>query len=121
MKKLFFILILFFIIGCATGSQIVSSGKVYKGQTKSQLRDKLLNSYPGDDPFVSGSFNLYYPETREEIIWGTSRNQFYLFKSPKNLLRNKKNVIFTSYGILKKNYEGKNHVFTYSPPLHWSS
>ena len=39
-------------------------------------------------------------------------NQFYLFKSPKNLLRNKKNVIFTSYGILKKNYKVKSKIIT---------
>ena len=81
MKNLFIILLLFFVVSCSTGSQIVSSGQVYSGQGKSQLRDKLMSSYPGDDPFITGSFNLYYPETREEIIWGSSRNQFYLFKN----------------------------------------
>jgi len=39
-------------------------------------------------------------------------NQFYLFKSPKNLLRNKKSVIFTSYSILKKNYKVKSKIIT---------
>ena len=39
-------------------------------------------------------------------------NQFYLFKSPKNLLKNKKNVIFTSYSILKKNYKVKSKIIT---------
>ena len=37
-------------------------------------------------------------------------NQFYLFKSPKNLSKNKKHVIFTSKDILNKYYKIKSKI-----------
>ena len=37
-------------------------------------------------------------------------NQFYLFKSPKNLIKNKKHIIFTSNDILNKKYLIKSKI-----------
>ena len=35
-------------------------------------------------------------------------NEFYLFRSPKNLSKNKNHLIFTSLGILDKEYSVKS-------------
>ena len=39
-------------------------------------------------------------------------DQFYLLKSPKNLIKNDKNVFFTSNDILKKKYKNVSKVIT---------
>lgn len=81
MKKVTSIIILFFLYGCATGSSIVNSGQIYKGMSKSSVRSVLYSTYPGDDPFITDGGEQYYPEEKKEILWGYSRNIFYVFNN----------------------------------------
>jgi len=74
---LFFPLIL---LGCATGSDLVSSGSIYKGMSKIQAQKILFGAYPGDDPFLPDGGEQYYPDLKKEIIWGYSNNIYYVFK-----------------------------------------
>mgnify|MGYP001444534095 CR=1 FL=1 len=56
MKRIILFLILAVVLhGCATGTSVVSSGGIYEGMSKQQLRDKLFTTYPGDDPFLTNS------------------------------------------------------------------
>ena len=75
---LFFPLIL---LGCATGSDLVSSGSIYKGMSKIQAQKILYGAYPGDDPFLPDGGEQYYPDIKKEIIWGYSNNIYYVFKN----------------------------------------
>ena len=75
---LFFILV--FIYGCATSQSLISEGKVYQGMSKTSLRNILLDVYPNEDPFVPNSFSEYNSSKKKEIISGSSKNLFYVFK-----------------------------------------
>ena len=76
-----FLLLSVFLHGCTTGSSVVSSGSVYEGMSKQQLRDKLYTTYPGDDPFLPDGGEQYYPDLKKEILWGYSNNIYYVFKN----------------------------------------
>lgn len=81
MKKFLELLIIaFFFNSCATTESIVSSGKIKKDLSKSQLQDAFYVSYPGDDPFIPGSGSEYYSEIDTEIIWGENIKKYYVFK-----------------------------------------
>ena len=82
MKKLLEILVLGLLLSsCATTDSIVSSGKVKKNISKSELSDAFITSYPGDDPLIPGSGSEFFSESNSEIIWGSSKNKFYVFKN----------------------------------------
>ena len=81
MKKLFGILaLLIFLSSCASNEKIVNSGKLKQNLTKSELQDVLFNSYPGDDPFIPGGGSLFIHENNAEIIWGSNKNTYYVFR-----------------------------------------
>ncbi len=82
MKKFLGILILGLLLqGCATSDKIISSGKVYKDMSKSELQDAFMFSLPGEDPFIPGGGSEFIVGNNIEILWGKSRNQFYVFKN----------------------------------------
>ena len=81
LKKFFIFLILsFFTYSCATTENIISGGKIYSGMSKESLRNILLDVYPSEDPFVPNSFSEYDFSAKKEIISGSSKKLFYLFK-----------------------------------------
>jgi hypothetical protein len=82
MKKL--ILISFFSLllgGCISSQNILSEGKLNKGMSKSELRNILLFSYSGDDPFILGGGSEWFSSQNKEIVWGEKRNIFFVFKN----------------------------------------
>ncbi len=81
MKKLITLSCLLFLVACATGSELISQGEVRKGMSKSQLRSALNMSYPSDDPFVGGSFSKLFSTLNKEIIYGSGKKQFYVFRN----------------------------------------
>ena len=81
MKKLLGIVVLGLLLSaCATTESIVSSGKIKKNLSKSQLQDAFYVSYPGDDPFIPGAGSEYYSEIDAEIIWGENIKKYYVFR-----------------------------------------
>ena len=81
MKKLLGIVALGLLLsGCATTESIVSSGKIKKNLSKSQLQAAFIASYPGDDPFIPGGGSEYYSEIDTEIIWGENIKKYYVFR-----------------------------------------
>ena len=81
MNKLLGILALGLLLsGCATTESIVSSGKIKKNLSKSQLQAAFIASYPGDDPFIPGGGSEYYSEIDTEIIWGENIKKYYVFR-----------------------------------------
>ena len=81
MKKLLGIMVLgLFLSACASNDKIVNSGKLKQNLTKSELQDVLFNSYPGDDPFIPGGGSLFINENNAEIIWGSNKNTYYVFR-----------------------------------------
>ena len=82
MKKLLEILVLGLLLSsCATTDSIVSSGKIKKNISKSELGDAFITSYPGDDPLIPGGGSEFFSESNSEIIWGSNKNKFYVFKN----------------------------------------
>ena len=69
-----------FLSACASNDKIVNSGKLKQNLTKSELQDVLFNSYPGDDPFIPGGGSLFINENNAEIIWGSNKNTYYVFR-----------------------------------------
>ena len=81
MKNLLGIVFLGFLLSaCASNDKIVNSGKLKQNLTKSELQDVLFNSYPGDDPFIPGGGSLFVHENNAEIIWGSNKNTYYVFR-----------------------------------------
>lgn len=68
-------------IGCSTTQSIISDGKLYSGMSKESLRNALLDVYPSEDPFIYGSFSEYNTYKKKEIISGSDKKLFYVFKN----------------------------------------
>ena len=80
-KSIFLICVISLLVGCATGTSIVQDGKVYAGMSKNNLRKILFKVYPGDDPFITNSFNVFNSNSKIEIISGSSKKVFYVFQN----------------------------------------
>ncbi len=81
-KKFYlFLSVLIFTYGCATSQNLISQGEIYNGMTKKSLRNVLLDVYPNEDPFIPGSFSEYNRTKKSEIISGSSKKLFYVFKN----------------------------------------
>ena len=52
--------------------------------SKDELHRALMLSYPGDDPFIPYGGSEFIASRNIEIIWGESKNQFYVFKNVSN-------------------------------------
>ena len=82
MKKFLAILVLGLLLsGCATTDSIVSSGKLKTDMSKSDLESVFFSSYAGDDPFIPGGGSSFFPNSGKEIIWGSNKKMFYVFKN----------------------------------------
>ena len=68
-------LLIFLIYGCASTESLISDGQVYKGMSKTSLRNLLLDVYPSEDPFVYGSFSEYNSSKRKK--YGDRIIKFY--------------------------------------------
>ena len=80
-RKILALSFIFFLTACATGSQIISSGDVRVGISKSELQSLLFKSYPSEDPFIpGGDSNMFYKENKE-IINGSAKTVFYVFRN----------------------------------------
>ena len=75
------IIIFLFFYGCATTESILSDGKLYKGMSKESLRNVLLDVYPSEDAFIPDSFSEYNYSIKKEIISGSGKKLFYVFKN----------------------------------------
>ncbi|MDA8866592.1 trypsin-like peptidase domain-containing protein [Porticoccaceae bacterium] len=47
--------------------------------SKKDLRSELLSTTLTDDPFLSGCFRKYYPESKQEVIASESRSVYFVF------------------------------------------
>ena len=82
LKKLFLLfLILVFVHGCATTQSLISDGKLYTGMSKESLRNLLVDVYPSEDAFIPGSFSEQNLSKKKEIISGSGKKLFYVFKN----------------------------------------
>ena len=84
MKKLLGILVLGLLLTGCSAKTIISSGKIYKGMSKDELHRALMLSYAGDDPFIPDGGSEFTASRNIEIIWGVSKDQFYVFKNVSN-------------------------------------
>jgi len=76
------VLILFFVVSsCATGVELIEKGNIKVGMSKQQLRDVLFYAYTGDDPFLGASHSEIFYQYKKEIIYGSSKNIFYVFRN----------------------------------------
>ena len=73
----------FFVVSCATGSQMARDNRIYVGMSKQEL----LNLYLGDaffsiteDPFLYGSYRKHISSKNKEILAGSSKSMYYVFK-----------------------------------------
>ena len=65
--------------------------------------------------YILGTRNLLVEggdEITKNFIKGSFFDKFYLFKSPKKLLSNRKHKVFTSFSILNKRYKNKSNIGT---------
>ena len=80
-RKILILPFIFFLTACTTGSQIIGSGDVRVGINKSELQSLLFKSYPSEDPFIpGGNSNMFYKENKE-IINGSAKTVFYVFRN----------------------------------------
>ena len=77
----FYLIIFIFISACATGQSLINQNNIYIGMNKNQLRNVFLTSYLSEDPFLSDSFNRFYSNQNKEILAGSSKSVFFVFKN----------------------------------------
>ena len=77
------LILYFFVVSCATGSQMLSDNRIYIGMSKQEL----LSLYYGaaffsvtEDPFLYGSFRKYVSSKNKEIIAGSSKSMYFVFE-----------------------------------------
>ena len=83
-KIKYFILITYFlVVSCATGSQLVRDNRIYIGMSKQEL----LSLYYGaaffsvnEDPFLHGSYRRHVSSKNKEILAGSSKSMYFVFK-----------------------------------------
>ena len=73
-------LLIFLIYGCASTESLISDGQVYKGMSKTSLRNLLLDVYPSEDPFVYGSFSEYNSSKKKKLFQGLIKIFFMCLK-----------------------------------------
>jgi len=81
MKKLLGIVVLGLLMGCATTDSIVSSKKLEVDMSKSDFQNVFFTSYASDDPTIPGGGSEFYASSGKEIIWGSGKKMFYVFKN----------------------------------------
>ena len=84
MKKFLGILVLGLLLTGCSAKTIISSGKIYKGMSKDELQLALAYAYLDDNPFVPDGGSEFNASRNIEIIWGVSKDQFYVFKNVTN-------------------------------------
>jgi len=94
-QKIKFVIFLL-LTGCATGETLINQGEIYQGMSKNSLRDRMLTTYPGDDPFLYGSFSNFNYSKGTEIIAGFSKKVFYVFEDVNKPV--KCGIIICDYG-----------------------
>ena len=80
-RKILILPFIFFLAACTTGSQIIGSGDVRVGMSKSELRSALLMTYPSEDPFLNTGISKMFYKENKEIIYGSARTVFYVFRN----------------------------------------
>ncbi len=82
LKKIFFVIFFSLLLkACVTGDYVIETGQIYKGMGKVKVRNAMFDTYPGDDPFLADGGRQYYSDKKIEILWGYSRNKYYVFKN----------------------------------------
>ena len=81
--KYLILIVYFFVVSCATGSQMVRDNRIYIGMSKQEL----LSLYYGaaffsvnEDPFLYGSFRKHVSSKNKEILAGSSKSMYFVFK-----------------------------------------
>jgi S1-C subfamily serine protease len=80
MRQFLLLLVFLILVSCATASSLVQSGQVTPGMSKNSLRQLFLQTPISDDPFLTQSFRKYYSNSNEEIIAGSNKSMYYVFK-----------------------------------------
>ena len=86
MKKAIAIIILgLLLVGCTTGAQLISEGRIYKGMTKNQLCKVTIGTpvdtaYPSEDPCVGQAFHEYFSHSQQEIWAASGKSVYYIYK-----------------------------------------
>ena len=81
MKKICIALLLFGIIGCSTGYDLVTNNTIKLGMTKRVFLDATVSSYIQDDPFLSPCYRKYYSQAKLEVMSSSSRSIYYIFEN----------------------------------------
>ena len=86
-RNLIIILASLILVGCAT--QVENKNvALKKGMTKSEVWTKFHNDWSeftfvdqlgGNDIFCCGATGEYFPDTKQEILWGRNQRYFYVF------------------------------------------
>ena len=74
-------LLLFGIIGCSTGYDLVTNNTIKLGMTKRVFLDATVSSYIQDDPFLSSCYRKYYSQAKLEVMSSSSRSIYYIFEN----------------------------------------
>ena len=77
------LILYFFLVSCATGSQMVGDNRIYIGMSKRQLQDlfygaAFFSAY--EDPFLHGSFRKHVSSKNKEIIAGSAKSMYFVFE-----------------------------------------
>ena len=70
-----------FIIGCTSGTKIISDNKLQQGLSKNQFGTKFFMASPKHYIYIPEAGRLYDGSTKTEILWSLSKDYYYVFNN----------------------------------------
>lgn len=80
-KYISYIILLFILNSCATTQEVLNSGSIRQGISKTQLQSAFSTTSVSNDPFLSGCMHQYFPEVKMEIISSADRDVYFVFEN----------------------------------------
>ena len=82
MRKIFGLIFLCLLLkSCATTQEVLNSGSIRQGISKTQLQRAFSTTGVSNDPFLGGCMHQYFPEVKMEIISSADRDVYFVFEN----------------------------------------
>jgi hypothetical protein len=79
-KKIILLLIIFFISACASPDNLIKENKIRPGMSKIDIESAIVFGSFWNQIFVPEAYREYFPKQKKEILSGTRKKVFYVFK-----------------------------------------
>ena len=79
-QNILLLFIIFFISACASPSSLIKENKIRPGMSKLDVENAIIFGSFWNQIFVPEAYREYFPKQKKEILSGTGKKVFYVFK-----------------------------------------